>query len=240
VFEAAVWPWAALLLLGAVHGLNPGMGWLFAVALGLQEGSGRAVWRALPPLMAGHALAVAAAVGLAVALGGVLPMDAVRWVVATCLMGMGILHLARRRHPRFGGMRVGTRDLVIWSFLMASAHGAGLMALPFVPAAAYAAPAALEVGGASVAGAPGETVPVARTGHHHHASAAPASRPGDGGWLAVLATVVHTAGYLLTLGSVAAVVYYRLGLRLLRTAWINVDRLWAGALVLTALLVVLS
>jgi hypothetical protein len=49
------WPWIALLGMGAVHGLNPGMGWLFAVALGCQEGSARAVWRALPPLALGHA-----------------------------------------------------------------------------------------------------------------------------------------------------------------------------------------
>jgi len=251
MLETTVWPWAGLLGLGALHGVNPGMGWLFAVALGLQEGSGRAVWKALPPLMAGHALAVAAAVGLAVALGLVIAPSDVRWVVGACLFGTGLLHLLRHRHPRFGGMRVGARDLVIWSFLMASAHGAGLMALPFIPTA-----------GLAVADAQ------AMTHHHHHGHRTPeaapmdqagtadhagsadrpgsaepsgpaerASRAGRAGWLAVLGTVIHTMGYLLVTGAIAAIVYYRLGLRLLRRAWVNMDRVWAGALILTALVV---
>jgi hypothetical protein len=101
------------------------MGWLFAVALGLQEGSGRAVWRALPPLAVGHALAVVAALGLAAAAGLVLAPERVRWIVAALLLGTGLFHLVGHRHPRFGGMRVGSRDLVIWSCLMATAHGAG-------------------------------------------------------------------------------------------------------------------
>jgi hypothetical protein len=241
-----VWPWATLLLLGAVHGVNPGMGWLFAVALGLQEGSGRAVWRALPPLMIGHALAVAAAVGLAAALGLVIAPAGVRWLVAAALVVMGLMHLVRRRHIRFGGMRVGPRDLVIWSFLMASAHGAGIMALPFVPTDAYAAaPTGAATGAASTEEEGGAPAPAeaGAHGHHHHGPArAGAATDGEAGnaLLALLATVIHTIGYLLALGAVAALVYYRLGLRLLRTTWINVDRIWAAALIVTAVVVVVA
>ena len=54
--------WKAMLVLGAYHGINPGMGWLFAVALGMQQRSARGVWRALPPIALGHALAVGAVV----------------------------------------------------------------------------------------------------------------------------------------------------------------------------------
>jgi hypothetical protein len=230
MLETTVGPWAALLLLGGLHGINPGMGWLFAVALGLQEGNGRAVWRALPPLMGGHALAVAAAVAAAGVIGLVVAPAALRWLVAAALLAMGLFQLLRHRHPRYGGMRVGARDLVIWSFLMASAHGAGLMALPFVPTAERAQ--AQEV--------------VIFAGHHSHGphgiaqpGTAQASSPGSG-WLALMATLVHTAGYLAVTGAVAGIVYHRLGLRLLRTSWINLDRIWAGALVATALLVVVT
>src|SRR4029450_9787356 len=134
--------WKAMVLLGAYHGINPGMGWLFAVALGMQRGSARGVWGALPPAPPGHAAAVAVvllAVGLAQI---VIPMDTLRVLVASMLTMLGLYRLWRHRHPRFGGMQVGFRDLTVWSFLMASAHGAGFMVLPFVmpvPAALSAA-----------------------------------------------------------------------------------------------------
>src|SRR5215203_3442939 len=120
-----VWPWIALALLGAVHGLNPGMGWLFAVALGVQRGERRAVWRALLPLGVGHALAIALAIAVASTVGLVLPPHVLRWFVAAALLAMGVRQLRRHRHPRGGGMRVSMRDLVAWSFLVATAHGAG-------------------------------------------------------------------------------------------------------------------
>jgi hypothetical protein len=240
-------PWVALLVLGAVHGVNPGMGWLFAVALGLQEGSGRAVWRALPPLMLGHALAVAIAVALGVALGLVLAPATLRWIVAGCLLATGLFHLIRHRHPRFGGMRVGAKDLVIWSCLMASAHGAGLMALPFVPTgeAVAAGPTAEAVAVTADGREPAPPAAHRHGGHEGHgahgAHVAMAGVAGGGGagWLALLATLVHAVGYLMVTGAIAAVVYYRLGLGLLRRAWINMDRLWAGALIATAVLVVI-
>src|SRR5689334_11333419 len=123
-------PWLTLALLGAYHGVNPGMGWLFAVALGLQEKSSGAVRRALVPIALGHA----ASIGLTVALLGVglasVPAAALRWLTAAALVAFGVLKLVRPRHPRWVGMRVGFRDLTWWSFLMATAHGAGLMLLP--------------------------------------------------------------------------------------------------------------
>ena len=140
--STTLWPWAALLLLGVAHGVNPGMGWLFAVALGLQQQDRRAVWRALLPLAMGHMLAIAAAVGLAAAAGVVLAPAQLRWLVAAALLAMGVFHLVRHRHFNWGGMRVGARDLTIWSFLMASAHGAGLMALPVVLVAGHGGHAA--------------------------------------------------------------------------------------------------
>jgi hypothetical protein len=122
--------WGTLIALGAFHGINPGMGWLFAVALGMQERRRGAVLRALVPLGVGHALAVAGAVGIAVAIGFVIPLGWLRWPIAAVLVSLGVLRLFRHRHPRWGGMRVSTGGLTMWSFLMATAHGAGLMVVP--------------------------------------------------------------------------------------------------------------
>ena len=213
------WSWAALLLLGATHGINPGMGWLFAVGLGLQDQDRRAVWRALGPLAAGHALAVAAAVAVAALLGRVIPLDVVKWLVAASLTVMGVRLMLGHRHVRFGGMRVTGRELTMWSFLMASAHGAGLMVVPFLMRVVR--PAAL-------GGAP-------HAGHMaHSAQMASVIPPVPAAGLAV--ALIHTAGYLIVTGVIAVVVYERLGLRLLGKAWFNVDRLWAGALIVTAVL----
>ena len=214
-----VWPWAALLLLGAAHGVNPGMGWLFAVALGMQRQERGAVWRALLPLAAGHLAAIAmvavvvGVAGLAISLGWL------RWIVAGMLLTLGVWKLVRTNHPRYGGMSVGSREVAVWSFLMASAHGAGLMVVPFLMRVVR--PAA--VGGG------------AHAGHAAHSAAlASVIPPIPAAGVAV--TLVHTAGYLLMTGVIALVVYERLGLRLLGKAWFNVDRLWAGALIATALI----
>jgi hypothetical protein len=126
------WGWPALFLLGAYHGINPGMGWLFAVARGMQEHATKAVVRALVPITLGHALSIGLVLALAGLIQIVLPLGYVRMVVAAALISLGILRILRRRHFAWGGMQVGFRDLTLWSFLMASAHGAGLMVLPIV------------------------------------------------------------------------------------------------------------
>jgi hypothetical protein len=216
------WTWLALAALGAGHGLNPGMGWLFAVALGMQEGGSRAVWRALSPLALGHALAVGTAVAAAVALGRLVPAEALEWIVGGLLLALGTLRLLRHRHPRYGGMRVGFRELTTWSFLMATAHGAGLMVLPLVagnPAMSH---------GAGPSGA-----------HAAHAMhlAQMSMLPASGHWdTALWATAMHSAGYLVVTGLIAVAVYRKLGLRMLRTMWFNLDLIWGGALVLTGAL----
>jgi hypothetical protein len=207
--------WTALLALGAGHGINPAMGWLFAVALGLQRQSRGAVWGALGPLAAGHALAIAAAIIAAGVVGMVVPLDALKWVTAGLLVGLGVFRLVRSRHIRFGGMQVSGRELATWSFLMASAHGAGLMVLPLVLGH------------------------VVSTGHAHHVAAASLLGVVGADWNSALAALVHTAGYLLVTGLIAVIVYERVGLRFLRTAWVNLDLVWAVALVVTGIATVL-
>ncbi|RPJ84182.1 MAG: hypothetical protein EHM13_05485 [Acidobacteria bacterium] len=205
-----------MLVLGAYHGINPGMGWLFAVALGMQHGNVRGVLAALPPIALGHAVAVGAVVLAAGLAGLVVPIGALKIVVASILVMSGLLRLWRHRHPRFGGMQVGFFDLTVWSFLMASAHGAGLMVLPFV------------------LGVPADVA--AASEHAGHMVARDAGAP----WASAMAVRVHTLAYLLVTALMASVVYQWLGLRLLRTAWINLDWFWAGALVITGAVVLLT
>ena len=206
--------WNALLVLGAYHGINPGMGWLFAVALGMQQGNVRGVLGALPPIALGHAVAVGVVVLAAALAGLVVPLDTLKIVVASILMMLGLYRLWRHRHPRFGGMQVGFFDLTVWSFLMASAHGAGFMVLPFV------------------LGVPA----VAASEHAGHMVTRDTGVP----WTNAMAVGIHTLAYLTVTAVVACVVYRRLGLRLLRTTWINLDWLWAGALVITGAVVLLT
>ena len=219
-------PWLSLLVLGAAHGINPAMGWLFAVGRGLQERDRLALWRALGPLALGHALAIGAALLFAITLGRVLPLGWLRWIVAAALLGVGIDGLVRHRHVRLSGMRVGTRELTAWSFLMASAHGAGLMVLPFVLGATAAWPTAAlhRHHAASVAG--GNTTPLLAAGL------------GGVDAIGVVAPLVHTLGYLVTTGVLAVAVYEKVGLRILRRTWINLNVAWAVAMIAAALMAV--
>jgi len=234
--DGMFWSWLALFLLGAWHGINPGMGWLFAVALGLQEQKGSAVRRALWPLALGHGLAIGAAVLLAAVVGFILPLGALKWAVAAVLGGLGVYRLFRSRHPRYGGMRVKPKELALWSFLMASAHGAGLMVLPLV-LGMTAGPAATGPA-ASPHGLAHAGVAVASAGHAGHAghSVMLLSVLPDGQLAGLAATLAHTAGYFIVMALVAVLVYEKLGLRLLRTLWFNLDLAWAGTLILAGAL----
>src|SRR5437016_8358467 len=203
-----------MLLLGAYHGINPGMGWLFAVALGMQERKGSAVVRSLFPIAIGHALAIGSVVLTAAVLGMTLPLAAIRYSVAAILLGLGIYFLVQHQHPRWVRMQVGFRDLTVWSFLMASAHGAGLMVVPVLLRS--------------------NTVEAqSRIAGHNHISQTVAPLAG------MLATGVHTVAYLAVTGLLAWVVYRKLGLALLRKAWLNFDLVWAAALVATGLVTLL-
>jgi hypothetical protein len=205
--STALW---LMLLLGAYHGLNPGMGWLFAVALGMQEQKGSAVAKSLIPIALGHALAIGSVVLIALFLGMTLPLTIIRYFVAAILVGLGIFCLVRHWHPRWVRMQVGFRDLTVWSFLMASAHGAGLMVVPVLLGSATA-----QAGG--------------RVGGHNHMASTITPLAG------MLATGVHTAAYLVVTGLIAWVVYRKVGLALLRRAWVNFELVWAAALVATGL-----
>jgi len=126
------------------------------------------------------------------------------------LVGFGMLKLVSSRHPRYGGMRVNAKELTIWSALMATAHGAGLMVVPFLITS-------------------GTTPNVAMGAHAAHMGMA----GGPGMEAAVVATLIHTLGYLVVTGMIAFLVYERLGLGLLRRLWVNVDLVWAVALMAT-------
>jgi hypothetical protein len=155
-----------------------------------------------------------AAIGTAALIGLVLPPAVLRWSVAALLVGLGVYRLVRSRHISYGGMRVSGTELATWSFLMATAHGAGLMVLPLVLGDLPASP------------------------HAHHLMAGMLGVTGME-WTGLTAAVVHTAGYLLVTGLIAVVVYERVGVRFLRTAWINLDLIWAVALVATGVATVL-
>jgi hypothetical protein len=210
--HSPLWPWAALFLLGAYHGLNPGMGWLFAVALGMQKKSAAAVWQSLVPIAAGHFVAIGLVVAAAAIAGAVLPLRYVKIAAACVLLAFGLFRLIRKSHPRWGGMQIGFRDLAIWSFLMASAHGAGFMLLPIL----------LKMSSLHAAADAGDSA------HHFHALGF------AGRWPASIALLIHTLGYLLVTGLIAFVVYEKLGLEVLRKTWVNVDLIWAVALIATA------
>lgn len=193
--------WAVLLGLGAFHGLNPGMGWLFAVALGMQERRRGAVLGALLPLGLGHALAVAVAVAVAMIAGVVIPIDWLHWILAGTLISLGATRFFSHRHPRWASMRVNSRTLTFWSFLMASAHGAGLMVVPVF--------LSMPMGSGHCHGMAGPTMTTTT---------------------ALLATLVHALGYLLVTAVISVVVFEKVGVGVLRKAWFNLDLVWATTL----------
>lgn len=205
-------PFLLLAGFGAFHGLNPGMGWLFALALGLQQRSERAIWVALAPIALGHAASLVLVAAAVLALDALVSMRVLELGAAVVLLAFGIYKLCTYyRHPRWVGMRVGMRDLFVWSFLMAAAHGAGLMVAPLL-------------------------VEVAGTSHATHAPthapthAMPAMSLGGAMSGVGLAVAVHTGAMLVVMSLIAWIVYHKLGLAVLRRSWINFDFLWAVAL----------
>jgi hypothetical protein len=196
--------WAALLALGAFHGLNPGMGWLFAVAMGLQRKDRGAVLRALPPIAGGHALSVAAVVGLLGALGTVVAPRLLAAAAAVGLVGYGVYLFVRRRHLRWVGMNLTPRELVLWSFLMSTAHGAGLMLIPVLLSSDL---------------------------HAAQPTTTLALGWGDSLIASLGAVAVHSAAMFAMMAGIALVVYDHVGLGVLRRGWVNLDRVWAVALV---------
>ena len=193
------WPWAALVLLGAYHGLNPGMGWLFAVARGLQEQKRQAVLSSLLPIAIGHEASIVVVVIAVSVTEQFAPTYLIRLVSALALVTFGVYKLAKpHSHPRGFGMRVGFRGLAAWSFLMSSAHGAGLMLAPILLG-----------------------LPVAGSYHSLREISV----------LAAATATLHVAAMLLVMAVVSVVVYERVGLRILRRGWFNLDLGWSFVLI---------
>ncbi|MHB8380963.1 MAG: hypothetical protein ACYDC3_01295 [Candidatus Binataceae bacterium] len=213
---SGAWPWVAVAALGAYHGIDPSMGWLFAVALGLQERRRAKVLGALIPIAIGHLISIAAVVATISLLQSSFPFAMVRPAGAGALIVFGLFRFFwPRAHPRWVAMRVNFGELALWSFLMASAHGAGLMLFPILL---------------------GMNAPPGATMHHHGMPMLPHAHPV---LTAAAVVIVHTGAMLLVMGTIAIAVYERLGLAILRSAWINLDTVWAGALVAAGVLCLL-
>ena len=200
-------------MLGAYHGLDPSMGWLFAVGLGLQERRRSKVIAALFPIAVGHFISVALVV-LLIASAMAWSWWLLRPTGAAILILFGVFRILRpQAHPRWVAMRVSSFDLMLWSFLMATAHGAGLMLFPVlikIPSC-YA------------------------TVHQHHQMLMRAT--GNLGFIGSTAVVLlHTGAMFLVMGIVAIIVYEWIGLQILRSAWINLDMIWAGTLIAAGIL----
>ena len=197
--------WLTLAGLGAYHGLNPAMGWLFAVSQGLQQGERRAVTRSFLPIAIGHEASVVVVAALVLGLGVIADPGVLHVGAAATLIGFGVFRFVRPRwHPRWTTMRVNNRELTLWAFLMSSAHGAGLMVAPVL------------IGGATASAADNHDLAMA--------GQAPAAAVAVGVGLHLLAMVTVMA-------TVALVVYTKVGVEILRRAWINTDALWAAAFV---------
>jgi hypothetical protein len=202
------WAWLAIVALGAYHGLNPAMGWLLAVSNGMQARRARGVFLALPPIAFGHLLAMAAALLPFTVLGFYLErLDDIRAAAGLILVMFGVYKLFSQRHPRFLA-RIGPSHLTLWSFLMATAHGAGLMLVPVVLGLC-----------ANTRGA-----------HSGHRALLELARGNLS--LTLIAATVHTVAMVLTGGAIAWVVYRYVGLGLLRRSWVNLDLLWAVLLII--------
>ena len=143
-----IWPWLALAALGAFHGLNPGMGWLFAVALGMHRHDRRVVVLSIAPIALGHALSVALVAALFVWVGLLIDPRALRIASGLVLIGWALYHwgYGHRHRVRFG-MQAGMIGLGVWSFLMATAHGAGFMLWPALMPICTGAAAGVEPAG---------------------------------------------------------------------------------------------
>jgi hypothetical protein len=210
--------WFTVVALGVYHGINPAMGWPLAVANGMAERRARAVFVTLLPLGGGHFMAIAIALVPFAWLGWYVEWShAIRIGAGTLVLLFGAFKLVNRRHPRLLA-RIPPTRLAWWSFLMATAHGAGLMLVPFMlglcatpaPGAQAGAAAAAEIG--------------------HAAVMSYMARANLG--TAVLVAAVHALMSILAGIGMAWVVYRYLGLRFLRRAWLNLDVVWAASLVL--------
>jgi hypothetical protein len=197
--------WLAVIVSGLYHGLSPGMGWPLAVAAGLWEKRGAAVFAALLPLAAGH-FAAMAVVLLPFALLTMLSehSSGIRIGAGLLVAGFGFYRLFDRRHPR-GLARIKPTQLALWSFVVAIAHGAGLLLVP------------VYLGLGAAAGDAGHG------GMHQSADNSFVS--------ALLVSAVHTLAMIAAGGGIAWLVYKYLGLQFLTKSWFNLETVWALSLI---------
>ena len=209
--------WALLIIaaLGAYHGLNPAMGWLFAVALGMQDRDRGAVLRALPAIAIGHEASILVIAVLVLGLGLITDPSALHLGAGVALIAFGLFRFIKPRAHFRWVMRgnVGRRELVGWSFLMSTAHGAGLMVAPVLIGAGAVDNAAASDHAIAAAQDQGLSIPGAALG-----------------------ITLHVAAMLVVMWGVALMVYDHVGVSVLKKAWINLDAVWAGAFVLAGVL----
>lgn len=139
------WPWMAVAGLGALHGLSPANGWMFAAAWGVHARDGAQARRALPPIGIGH---VASVTIVACAFGQGLWMDRalVQGIAGALLVGVALIHLLRGPgSPAPVVEHASQVGIALWSFLMATAHGAGLMLVPALASMCMAGNPAREI-----------------------------------------------------------------------------------------------
>jgi hypothetical protein len=198
--------WWAVIFSGMYHGLNPGMGWPLAVSAALMERRRWAMPQALGLLAVGHFIAM---------IGILLPFSLMFFLVewdaeirigaGILVIAMGIYLLINRRHPKILS-RIHPSRLALWSFLAATAHGAGLMLVP------------IYLGICDLA--------ADDTGH-----LAAQSLMGNTIATAFIVALVHTMTMTLSGGAVAVVIHQWLGLKFLSKTWLNLDTVWALSLV---------
>jgi len=217
--------WLSVVAIGAYHGLNPAMGWPLAVANGLSQKRDAAVFATFAPLGAGHLLAMALVLVPFALLSWLLTWNReIRIGTGALVLLFGVSRLLLRRHPRWLA-RIRPTQLVLWSLLVATAHGAALMLLPILMGLCETPPAA-------AAGSPGI---------YDHEAVMALMRSSVG--MAVGVSLLHSAAMIVTGLAAAWIVYRHLGLRALRYAWLNLDVVWALSLIASgaaALAMVLS
>jgi len=190
---------------GAYHGINPAMGWPLAVSAGLLERSSRALWAALGSLAFGHLLSMLAAILPFALLATLLDWQRQIQVAASLLlMGFGGFLLIRPRHPR-ALARIPPSQLMLWSFAVAVAHGAGLMLVPIYLGLCRSSD----------------------MDNGHRAASVLINSSFD---VALLVCLVHTLVLFVTAGVAAWLVYRYLGLKFISRSWFNLDAIWAMSL----------
>lgn len=213
--------WVTLIVLGLYHGINPAMGWLFAVSQGMQHRSRRALLRSLVPIAIGHELSIAIVAAIVLGATAAIPSAAVHAGAAVVLFGFGIFRFVKpRAHWRWTTMRVNDRELTLWSFLMSTAHGAGLMVAPVL----------IGLQGVAQVSAHARAGDKADVGMLAHVPLVPSG----------IGIALHVLTMVVVAGVIALVVYEKLGLEVLRRAWLNTDRLWAATFFVAAAVTLLT